>query len=239
MSQHSAAHEAQAQRILAYLKAHIRYDNGFLPRPFFVEFTGTPSSGKTTSIVKMYQFFRRLGFRVDKPLEGAEEIQHIPRKTPVYNIRTGLYALTMLLDESHMHNFDIIMFDRGIFDAYVWMMYWREKEKLTGPQEDFYQRFFLSPFWADTVDLAFFMVCQPEEAMRREMQFALTERLGETTNPAAIATLFDRFQRAYDLLHPHHPQLRLVDTTAMSGSEMVDHIGSTILDALERRIPKE
>src|SRR5512134_3371694 len=109
---HAAEHEAQAQRILDYLKAHIRYDNGFIPRPFFVEFTGTPSSGKTTSIVKMYQFLRRLGFRVAKPLEGAEAIQHISRKTPVYNIRTGLYALTMLLDESHMHNYDIIMFDR-------------------------------------------------------------------------------------------------------------------------------
>jgi len=236
MSEHAALHEAQAQRILAYLKAHIRYDNGYIPRPYFVEFTGSPSAGKSTTIVELYKFLRRLGFRVYKPLEGAEEIQHIPRTTPVYNIRTGLYALSILLDESFKHTYDVVLLDRGIFDTYAWMMYWRDKEKLTGPQEDLIQKFFLSPFWADTIDAAYFMVCSPEEAMRRELRIALSDRLGETTNPASITKLVDRYTRAYELLSPAHPQLQLVDTTTLNEQDMVELIGSKLLNTLEQRI---
>ncbi len=236
MPQHAAEHEAQAKRILEYLKAHIRYDNGFMPRPFFVEFTGSPSAGKSTTIVELYKFLRRLGFRVYKPLEGAEEIQHIPRTTPVYNVRTGLYALSILLDESYKHTYDIVLLDRGIFDTYAWMMYWRDKEKITGPQEDLIQRFFLSPFWVDSIDAAYFMVCSPEEAMRRELRIALSERLGETTNPASITKLVDRYRRAYELLHDKHPQLELVDTTAMDESSMVELIGTKLLASLERKV---
>lgn len=237
MSERAAEHEAQAKRILAFLKSPIRYDNGFIPPPFLVEFTGSPSSGKSTTIVELYKFLRRLGFRVYKPLEGAEAIQHIPRTTPVYNVRTGLYALTILLDESYKHTYDIVLLDRGIFDVYAWMMYWRDKEKLTAPQEDLFQRFFLSPFWADSIAAAFFMVCSPEEAMRRELRIALSERLGETTNPASVAKLVDRYTRAYALLTHHHPQLELIDTTALTEQAMVELIGAKLLDRLESRIP--
>jgi len=239
MPQHAAEHEAQAQRILAFLKAHIRYDNGFIPPPFVVEFTGSPSAGKSTTIVELYKFLRRLGFRVFKPLEGAEQIQHIPRTTPVYNIRTGLYALEILLDESYKHTYDIILLDRGIFDVYAWMMYWHDKEKLTGPQVDLFQRFFLSPFWSDSIAAAYFMVCSPDEAMRRELRIALSERLGETTNPSSVAKLVDRYTRAYEMLKPRHPQLELIDTTTLAEQDMVELIGTKLLGALENRIPKE
>ena len=40
----SKAFEAIAQKILKHLKSNVRYDETFLPRPFFLEFTGTPSS---------------------------------------------------------------------------------------------------------------------------------------------------------------------------------------------------
>src|SRR3989344_3657761 len=120
-------YEEKAHRILAYLKKDVRHDHSFLPRPFFVEFLGSPSAGKTTAITEMDKFLRRMGFRVLRPQEGAEVIRHIPRTTPLYNIRTGLYALSLLIDESYGHLYDIIIFDRCVFDAYCWMMYWLEK----------------------------------------------------------------------------------------------------------------
>ena len=119
--------EAKAQNILKYLKSDIRYDLHHIPRPFFVEFTGSPSSGKTTTIKKFDEFLRREGFRVYRPQEGAEVIRHIDRVTPVYNIRTALYALNILLDLAHGHLYDVVAFDRAIFDAYGWMKYWLDK----------------------------------------------------------------------------------------------------------------
>src|SRR3989344_1035355 len=102
--------EKKAQEILKYLKYNIRYGD-FIPRPFFLEFTGSPSSGKTTTITELDKFLRRQGFRVWRPQEGAEVIRHIERTTPIYNIRTGLYALSILLDESFAHKYDVIISD--------------------------------------------------------------------------------------------------------------------------------
>jgi hypothetical protein len=241
MARHNEESERKARRILEYLKAHVRYGNGFLPRPFFVELTGSPSSGKTSIITELYKFMRRLGFRVLRPQEGAEVIQHIPRTTPVYNVRTALYALTMVLDEAHKHTYDLILLDRGLYDPYGWMMYWRDREspegRLSSEECVIFQKFFLSPWWIDLIDKAFFVVCEPEEAMRRELRIAITDRLGETTNPASVAKLVKRYRDAYDQLSPTHPRLELIDTTHVGEQEMVDLFSRKVLDAMEARIP--
>lgn len=227
--------ERKAQTILAYLKSHLRYDDGFLPRPFFLEFTGSPSAGKTTTITELDKFLRRQGFRVLRPQEGAEVIRHIERNTPLYNIRTGIYALTQLIDFSAGHPYDVVIFDRCIFDAYCWMMYWVEKGKLSAEEKNIIQAFFLSRFWADKIDAAYFMICEPEVAIERELRIALSRKLGETTNPQSVHTLVERYKRAYEVLSRDHDQLFLVDTTRIDEEKMVKHIATQTLDILERK----
>ncbi len=227
--------EQKAQKILKYLKSNIRYDEQFLPRPFFIEFTGSPSSGKTTTITELDKFLRRQGFRILRPQEGAEVIRHIPRTTPLYNIRTGLYALNILIDESCSHLYDVIIFDRCIFDAYCWMMYWQEKEKLTEEEKNLIQLFFLSRFWTDKIDAAYFMICDPEIARERELRIALSQKLGETTSPNTVKTLVERYKKTYETLSPDYKQLYLIDTTRLSEEEMIEDIAAKILDILEEK----
>jgi thymidylate kinase len=228
--------ERRAQKILEYLKRDLRYDDTFLPRPFFVEVTGPPSSGKTTTITELDKFFRRQGFRVLRPQEGAEVIRHIERTTPLYNIRTGLYALSLLIDIAHGHQYDLVIFDRCIFDANCWMIYWEEKGMLTKAEKLIAQQFFLSRFWADTIDIAYFMICDPDIAMKRELRIALSEKLGETTNPKTVATLRERYVNAYHALSPTCPQLRLVDTSHLEEGPMVEQIANYTLDMFEQKI---
>lgn len=228
--------ERRTQNILRFLKSDIRYSESFLPRPFLVEITGPPSSGKTTTITELDKFFRRQGFRVFRPQEGAEVIRHIERTTPLYNVRTGLYALEMLIDLSHGHQYDLVIFDRCIFDAYCWMVYWLEKGKLSPEEMEMMQRFFLFRLWTEKIDAAYFMVCDTAEAMRRELRIALSEKLGETTNPKTVGTLRERYLRAYDVLCPKHPQLCLIDTTHMDERVMVEHVATKTLEAFEKKI---
>lgn len=227
--------EERAKIILQYLKRGVRYDLQFLPPPYFVEFTGSPSSGKTTTITELDKFLRHEGFRVLRPQEGAEVIRHIGRDTPLYNLRTGLYALQLLIDLSAGHQYDVVIFDRCIFDTYCWMMYWLEKGKLTEEEKALAQSFFLSRFWADKIDVAYFMVCDPEEAVRRELKIALSQKLGQTTSPENVKTLADRYRRAHDTLSPEHPQLHLIDTTHLSEQTMVEIIASRTLDIFEAK----
>lgn len=227
--------ERQAQRILRYLKSEKRYDLAYLPRPFMVELTGSPSAGKTTTVIELDKFFRRMGFRVLIPQEGAEVIRHIPRTTPVYNVRTGLYALTMLVDNSFGHQYDVMVFDRCIFDAYSWMMYWAEKGKLTPEERLIIQTFFVSPFWTSMIDVAYFFVCDPKVAMERELRIALSQKTGETSNPKTIATLVERYKQAYRELQPANPRIFLVDTTHLDERTMVEQVAARTLDLFEER----
>lgn len=228
--------EQKAQNILRYLKSDVRYDNKFLPRPFFLEFTGSPSAGKTTTITELDKFLRRYGFRVLRPQEGAEVIRHIQRTTPLYNIRTGLYALNQLIDLSASHLYDVVIFDRCVFDAYCWMTHWREKEKLSFLEQKEIQSFFLSRFWTNMIDVVYFFVCEPEMAMKRELKISFSKRLGETTNPKTIKILKERYESAYKNLLPKYPQLRLIDTTSIKEKEMVEKISYEVVNALENKV---
>ncbi len=228
--------EQRAQAILRYLKSDVRYGEHFLPRPFFIELTGSPSAGKTTTITELDKFFRRQGFRVLRPQEGAEVIRHIERTTPLYNIRTGLYALQLLIDFSHGHQYDVVIFDRCIFDVYSWMMYWEEKGKLSAEEKRLFQTFFLSKFWVKNIDAAYFFVCDENAAMKRELRIALSEKLGETTNPATVKTLVARYRKAFENLSPSYPQLHLIDTTHLDERAMIEQIATQTLDIFEQKI---
>ncbi len=230
--------EEKAQKILNYLKTDIRHNNSFLPRPFFFELTGSPDAGKTTTIKESYNFLRLMKFKVLMPQEGAEVIQHIERTTPLYNIRTGLYALTQLIDFSTSHLYDVVIFDRCIFDAYCWMMYWRGKEKLSDQEMAMIQSFFLSRFWMDRIDLSIFMICDPEEAMRRGKRIAVSQKMGQTSNPGTIQTLVDRYRTAFAQLKPDHPQLQLLDTTKMRERAVIEKVTGLLLEAMEKKVER-
>jgi thymidylate kinase len=186
-------------------------------------------------ITELDKFLRRFGLRVWRPQEGAEVIRHIERTTPVYNIRTGLYALNILLDQSVANLYDIVIFDRCIFDAYSWMMYWEEKGKLSEEETRIFQQFFISGFWRDYLDAVFIVVCEPEKAMERELRISLTKKTGATSNPKTIRGLVDRYKRAYTELSPSCPQLHLLDTTNFGEQEMIEKITGQVLNILEKK----
>ncbi len=229
------AFERRARKIHRYLRTDVRFNEKLLRRPYLFELTGTPSAGKTTTITELDKFFRRMGFRVLRPQEGAEVIRHIERTTPIYNVRTATYALNLLIDLAHGHQYDIVLFDRCLFDAYHWMMYWQEKGKLTPEQAKTYQSFFLAPLWTDFLDGAYFLICEPEEAMKRELKIALSKKLGETTNPETIRILVERYRRAFGNLKNRFPQLTLLETTRLDEKTMVEHVACEMLDTMERK----
>jgi len=219
--------------IFAYLKSKVRYDLSAIPRPFIIEITGSPHAGKTTAINEIDKFLRRQGFRVLRPQEGGEAIRHIERKTPIYNIRTGLYALTQILDHGHGHNYDVVIFERGIFDAYCWMMYWAEKEKSNRHKLEVAKKFFLLNFWSNTIDRAYFMVCDPDKAMERELHTSLSQKL-ERDNLKMVKL----YHKAYDRLSVNFPQIKLIDTTNLKEKEVIESITLDILDIMSSKTKK-
>ncbi|MFH1193882.1 MAG: AAA family ATPase [bacterium] len=223
--------------LLDYLGHPNRYGETSLCRPFFIEFAGSPSSGKTTVIGELDKFLRRHGLRVFCPQEGAQAIRHIERTTPVYSIRAiGMHSLNFLLDLSYGHTYDVVILDRSVFDAYCWMIYYKERGKLTEEACKTMQSFFLSDLWTDSLDAVFFMVCDAEEAMKREMRLSLTNKEASASNPKIIAELAGRYREAFNVLSLKYKQLELIDTTNMKEYEVVERMTNKILDILVKKI---
>lgn len=217
-------------RIMAYLRRPEFRHNTAVPHPFIFEFNGSPHSGKTTTIIEIDKFLRRHGFRVLRLQESGEAIRHIDRTAPVYNIRTGLYTLTHLLDHIHAHNYDVIIYERGIFDAYCWMQYRAKMGQITKKQLGVIQNFLLMDFWANEIDLAYFMICAPEQARKREFGASISKRLN--TKNVEIVKLY---RNAYRRLSKKFPQLKIVDTTNLGKKEVAEIIALDILDTMERK----
>ena len=86
-----------------------------LEHPLFVEFAGTPKSGKSTCIDTVNHFFRRLGYKVLAPTEGAS------KRTPYYlkedlvafNAWSAAYALTHILEGRYgSDEYHLVIMDR-------------------------------------------------------------------------------------------------------------------------------
>lgn len=221
-----------ATEILSHLRSDIRHSQMFLPPPFFLEFTGQPDSGKSSAIKSLYIFLRRHGFRIKKPLEGAEEISDdIPRSSPEFNLATGAYAVKFLTYLHHMHTHDVVMLDRGIIDAYMQMKSWRMKGKLTEREMRSYQEYFTSRFWASRLTNCYILTCDPEVSIARTQREARTDKLGGSTTPESIALMRKASIETYEELKDRFP-LTLVDTSKFTIEEAADHINALVLERL-------
>lgn len=222
------------------LRSDIRYNTSFLRRPFIIEFFGIPDAGKTTIITGLDNFLRRLGFdKVYKPQEGAEAIRHIPRNTPLYNERTAMYAINILVDQSSGHQFDFVLFDRCAFDGYFWMEYWHQKGKLSKEEKDDKQAYFLSPEWIKNIDLCYFVTCKSTISSLRDQELNFSGLLGTMTNPTGVALLENIGKKVFEELSPKYPdQLKLLDTTEINKKDMVQKIAEDILFSLGKIIQK-
>ena len=225
-------YKEKRDQIMAYLGSDFRH-NPTIPHPFIIEFNGSPHSGKTSTITEIDKLLRRHGFRVLRLQESGEAIRHIERKTPIYNIRTGLHSLINILDHGHGYNYDVIIFERGIFDAYNWMTYWAEKNKKHRQELETAKKFFLTSFWSNMVDRIYFMVCSPTKARKREFEVSLSDNIN-TSNVDMVKF----YRQSFKKLSQKFLQIKLIDTTNLNRKEVAEKIALDVLKMMEEKAKK-
>jgi len=226
--------ERRARLVASYFNRKLRHGKDIIPPPFTIELLGTPSGGKSTLVRELDKFWKRQGFRVWHPQEGAEAVRYLDRSTPFYNIATGLYAYQLLMQISEGHQYDHVIFERCIFDAYTWMKYWRKLGKLSLETMKMLQESFL--LGAPRIDCAVIVICDPDVAMQRETKNELTTQLGNHTRPDKIQFILDCNQESYEELNKNFQNLFLFDTTNLDEKTMVQEAARIILNVLEQKV---
>ena len=88
-----------------------------MPKPFMVEFTGTPEAGKTTSIHNITNMLSSKGYNVKILRDSAESLpSEIPKGTWQANLWMHYQTQAGIL-KAQFSKADIVLIDRGLVDS--------------------------------------------------------------------------------------------------------------------------
>lgn len=203
----------RAEQILAGLRATP------LERPVFVEFAGTPKSGKSTCIEIVRHFFRRLDYNVLVPAEGASQ------RTPYYfkakndliafNTWSASYALMHLLEGLHgPDQYDLAILDRGLFDALAWFELLAARNDISDDIRDQIQSFLQIDHWRLAIDTVLLFTTDAKTAMDRENSDKLISEPGRAMEPSFLAELNGAYDKVRTKYAGQFSRFESIDTGA-------------------------
>ena len=181
------------------------------PRAFVVELAGTPKSGKSTSVEAIRHFFKRFGFRVHVLTERADQCP-IPMKGHLFfNTWCATSTLAELLENVETPT-DLIIVDRGLFDALIWFRTQAKRGELSATELRHIEDFLLMDRWKDLFDLVAVLHADATTALQRENAQRLTTRPGSIMNSSMLETLSGAVTEAVDHYRPRFKKLIVHDT---------------------------
>ena len=194
-----------------------------MSRPLFVEFAGTPKSGKSTCVDTVNHFFRRLGYKILAPTEGAS------KRTPYYlkddyvafNAWSATYALTHILEGRYgTDEYHIVILDRGLFDALAWFELLKQNGDITSDDCFAIHQFLLVGHWRELVDVVFLFQTDPDTSLERENRNKLIEEPGRAMNPGFLHDLNAAYNTTREQYTDKFNQFFTIDTSKGQSSEL-------------------
>jgi predicted NUDIX family phosphoesterase len=202
-------------------------------RPFFVEFAGSPKSGKTTALNALQLFLKRNGVNTRVYQERASVAPLSNKGTAAFNIWVTCATLSGMIEALEDEKLDVLILDRGLFDGLVWIDWQERTRRLTPSEADTFRKFVLTPRWWGLVDILFVMHCQPRVSIEREYANQLTERSGAIMNGETLKQLRSHLLGAVGRYKDHLKEVWTVDTTKAEQMEVLKLIATRTLRAME------
>jgi hypothetical protein len=206
--------------------------------PVVAEFAGSPKSGKSTTIDIVSHLYKRVGFSVYAPSEGASKRSPyaLRKELVAFNSWTMNYAISELLVSYHaVDRPDLILLDRGPFDSLAWMRVMKKQGRLSDEDFEVIERFVLLPIWSELVSRIYIFTCDPEISLKREHEAKLVKGPGTAMNPETLSDLFEEYNAVRNQLdaYPMKPIVTSDDTSPKSTSA---EIATDIRDLLRLRL---
>lgn len=201
---------AKAKRVLDALRSREQKE------PIFIEFSGSPKSGKSTCIDTVAHFLRRMGYKVLAPTEGAS------KRTPYYlkdditafNTWSACYALTHVLEGLYeADRYHIAILDRGLFDALVWFELLATDGVISRRDCKRVHNFLLIKKWRAAISAVFLFKTDPRTSMKRENRHKLTSDPGRAMNPPFLRALNKAYERIRRKYSREFPYFVVIDTS--------------------------
>ena len=170
-------------------KSVLKVKNESIPRrPIVVEFCGSPKSGKSTCINSLDLFLRRNNFRTRVLTERASVCPIRDKHDANFNIWTACSAIAELAEilSNSAKDYDVVILDRGIFDALCWFSWLRANNSLDHDDYTGLKTFLLMSKWRRAIDLVYVFSADPTESLKREYANLMTSKAGRIMNKSTL-----------------------------------------------------
>ncbi len=168
-------------------------------RPIVIEFCGSPKSGKTSCINSLNTFLKRNEFKTCILSERASVSPISDKHNPIFNVWTCTSAINEInqkMDEAlHGTDIDVIILDRGIFDALCWFEWLENEHNMSKEEYNILSRFVTFDRWRKNVDLVCVFVVSPEESIKREYANLLTTKRGSIMRETVLQQYLDAVEK--------------------------------------------
>lgn len=209
-------------------------------RPIFIEFCGTPKSGKTTVINALNIFLKRNGFVTTILTERASVCPVQNKKHPYFNIWTfssTIVGLIKLLDENIENpKLDVIIADRGIFDSLCWFDWLYQQNAIDKFEYDDITNFITLKIFLQKIDLIYIFKTDPKTSMLREHDNLLTRKPGSIMNKKVLGEFIQSIERVEEKFKnkfvKHRAKIKSVDTSNINQSTVSKIVTVSALETL-------
>jgi predicted ATPase len=208
-------------------------NRGERPFPHFVvEFAGTPRAGKTSAMLALRKQLQSKDYQVEIIEEHASIYQS--RHHPHFNIWTATKTSSVML-EAMQSTADVVLIDRGLFDALCWMDWYHHSGHLSESEHNVIEEFLCVRPLRQVIHLVLVMTVDPDVALQRELR---APSVGAARGPRTIMnaeTLSNLNSSIAATVDRHHTAFALhkLDTTAISQEQVVE----LVAEAVRRRMP--
>ena len=209
-------------------------------KPYVIEFTGTPRTGKTTLMNNLYDFFKKGGFTTSTLEEFTTSKRYKKEIYPklkddyknIINTEIPKYVLQDL-EEELQKNKDIIIIDRCLFDRLIWVDRLYLKDGMTKKEYDDYKEFYI-PKIKEKINIIISTYTDSLTSIRRDYKanLSLEKRsfLNETNVDEYNKSLFNMEKVAKEESINFH----IFDTTKKSERDISIEVANKILDDMRK-----
>lgn len=215
-----------------------------LPKPFVIEFSGTPRTGKTTAINNLYDFFKKGGFDVSLIEEfTTSKIYKEKFKSEFGQMTSGEWYIVIIeevyrqLQSAVDSGKEIILIDRSINDRQIW----NYRGFLRGDmmkEQYFSTRDKFLTISKDLIDFLVITHADPLISLKRDYLSSLALEPRSFLNVNNIGEYNNSLNALQELFSESVDSKTLLDTSNMSMNEVSIEVSSQILTAMRDKYIK-
>ena len=211
-------------------------------KPYVIEFTGTPRTGKTTLINNLKDFFKKAGYNVKLINEFTtskkykEEVYPslINKSYKELNIEIPKY-IKANLEEAIKENPDIIIVDRSLYDRLVWFDRLYQKDGLTKREFDSLFNMYMDII-KKTTDIIISTYTDPITSLKRDYMNNLSLENRSFLSEENIAEYNNALKDMEDKISNNKCNLKSFDTTGKDERIISIEVAKTILDDMKSKL---